>query len=78
MMAIGGVQRHQNRIERETVDAVQQHGGVVVPGDAEEAYGSLLPRLLERLDGAVLAEDALQLNGRAHVVELPQIEVVGL
>jgi hypothetical protein len=78
VVRVGRVERHQDRVEVEATDPVGQHGRVGVTRDPEEADRPLLPGLEHRLDGAVLAEDRVQLVGSPDIVELPQVEVVGL
>jgi len=47
-------------------------------GDAQIADDALVLGLGERLDGAIGAEDLVEMVGGSDVVELPQVEVVGL
>ena len=52
--------------------------GVRVARDPEEAHELLVPRLDQRLDRAALREDLLHLVHLGDVVDLPEVEVIGL
>ena len=76
-MDVGHIERDQHGIEVEPAHGFEQDGRVVVPGQAEEPDAPFLTRLDERLERAAAAEDRLQVAGRAQVVELPEVQVVG-
>ena len=52
--------------------------GPVMSGDAEVADDLLLVRLPQRFHGAALGEDRLDVFGQADVVELPEVQMIGL
>ena len=78
VVRVGGVQRHQDRVEVEPLQPLHQDLRVEVAGDAEEAHHLLVAGLLERLDRAVLSEDLVELLVALDVVQLPQVQVIGL
>ena len=55
-----------------------EDGRALVPGEADEADLALLFRLQHRLGRAAGGEDAIRVVGEGHLVDLPEIEVVGL
>ncbi len=77
-MTVGRVQRHKDRVEGVLADRADQWGRIVMARDAQEAHATLRARLLERLDGAVFPEDAIQLVVGTHVMELPEVEAIRL
>ncbi len=52
--------------------------GIGVAGDPKVLHDTLLPGLEEGMDGAVVGEDLIQLLHSADVVQLPEIQMVGL
>ena len=78
VVRVGGVDGHQYLIKGEAANALQQHAGIGVSGDAEEAHHLLLAGFDEGFDGSALGEDAVHVVLRGDVVELPGVEVIGV
>ena len=57
---------------------IDQRIGPVVAGDAEVAHDLLLLHFEQRFHRAALGEDLVHVVGSADVVQLPQIDVIGL
>ena len=73
------VQRQLAAVEREVVrQHLEVDGRILVTGEADVAHLALRARLLERLDDAAAREVALGLVVVDALVNLPQVEVVGL
>jgi hypothetical protein len=78
VMRVGGIHRHQNRIERMPMDRLDQCVGPVVPRDPQIAHDFLVARLEQRFHGSALGEDLVDIRHRANIVQLPQVNVIGL
>jgi uncharacterized membrane protein len=78
VVRVGGVHGHQNRVEGMAVDALHQRVGAVVAGDAEMAHDLLLLHFEQRFHRAALGEDFVHIGHGADVVQLPEVDVIGL
>ena len=77
-MRVGGVHRHEDGVEVVAVDRVDEGLGAVVSGDAEIAHHLLLLHVEQRFHRAALGEDLVHIVHRADVVQLPEIDMIGL
>ena len=77
-MDVGRIEGHQHGIEVEPAHRFEQDGRIVVAGQAQEPDAPLLAGLDEGLEGPAAAEDRAQVAGCAQVVELPEVQVVGV
>lgn len=76
---VKAVQGHLHGIEGEIVpEHFQVDGGVLVAGEADEAHFALLLRLEQGFGGAAGGEDELGVVEIDDLVDLPDIEVIGL
>ena len=78
VVRVGGVHGHEDAVEVVAVDALDQRFGPVVAGDAEMPHHLLLLHLEQRFHGAALGEDLVDIVLRADVVQLPEVDVIGL
>ena len=77
-MWVGRIESHQDGIEVETVQSLNQNGRIIVAGDTQEPDYFLIPGFLQGLDGTILTKDLVEIFLGSDIVKLPQVEVVGL
>src|ERR1039457_3421768 len=75
---ICGVDAQQDRVERKTADTFHQCFRTMVSRDTQESNQFLIACLQERFHGAALAEHLVDVGHRADVVELPDVDMIGL
>ena len=72
------IDRQQHRVELVEVQGPAQHLRVVVAGDPDEPGPTLLLGLAEGLESPAGRAQGLHFLQAAHVVHLPQVQVVGV
>ena len=77
-MNVGRVEGHQQGVELEAAHRFEKNGRVVMAGQAQEANPASRAGFDQRLQGAPLAEDNVELVLRAQVVELPEVQIIGV
>ena len=77
-VGVGGVHGHEDGVEVVAIDGVDEGFRAVVAGDAEVTDDLLVVHLDESFHGSALGEDRVDVFGQADVVELPEIDVVGV
>src|SRR5258708_4708640 len=77
-MHIGGIESDQNRVEAESAHAFEQNGRIVMTGQAQETHPALRAGLQERFEGASFGEDAVEVVLSPQIVQLPEIEMIGV
>ena len=75
---IGRIEGDQHGIEFEFLHRGQQNRGIVVAGNAQVTHAALGPGLQEGFHGPALAEDPGKIILAAKVVQLPEIQVIGV
>ena len=77
-VCVEAVDRHLHGVEPEVMrEHLQMNRWMLVPGEADEPYLSLLPGLDERFDGAAWYEMKVGIIFVDDLVNLPEIEVIG-
>ena len=77
-MFVRGIHRQQNAVEGKSVYPFNQAIRAVMAGQSKMANHFLFPRLDDRLHGAAFGEHFSDVTRRADVMQLPEIQMVGL